>query len=81
LAARLAELPVLRVHRRRCAGEDRRVLAQRARRAVRRLARDAYRRGVEGDGSAAARELVGLFTANPWQATALRYWVKLQARA
>jgi glycosyltransferase involved in cell wall biosynthesis len=75
------ELPVLRVHRRRCAGEDRRVLAQRTRRLVRRLARDAYRRGVEGDRTAAARELVGLYTADPWQATALRYWVKLRARA
>jgi hypothetical protein len=75
------ELPVLRVHRRRCAGEERRMLAKRSRRVVRRLARDAYRRGVEGDRSAAARELVRLCTRDPWQATALRYWVKLQARA
>jgi hypothetical protein len=54
------------------------VLAQRARRVVRRLARDAYRRGVEGDRSAAARELVGLYAADPRQVTALRYWVRLQ---
>jgi hypothetical protein len=74
------ELPVLRVHRRRCAGEERRLLSTRTRRLVRRLARDAYSRGVEGD-AGAQRELVALFAANPWQPTALRYWLKLRAWA
>ncbi len=75
------ELPVLLIHRRRCAGEERRVLEQRARKVVRRLARDAYRRGVQGDRAGAQRELTRLLAADPWRPTALKYWVKLRARA
>jgi hypothetical protein len=75
------ELPVLRLHRRRCTGEERRLLERRTRKVVRRLARDAYRRGVQGDRAGAQRELTGLLVGNPWPPAALEYWLKLQATA
>jgi hypothetical protein len=75
------ELPVLMIHRRRCAGEERRVLERRVRKLIRGLARDAYRRGVQGDRAGAQRELTGLLAADPWRGAALKYWVKLRVRA
>jgi glycosyltransferase involved in cell wall biosynthesis len=75
------ELPVLMAHRRRCAGDERRVLERRARRLIRRLARDAYRRGLQGERAAAQRELARLLTADPWRPTALKYWAKLRLQA
>jgi glycosyltransferase involved in cell wall biosynthesis len=73
------ELPVLMAHRRRCAGEERRVISRRARKLIRRLARDAYRRGLRGERESAQRELNRLVAASPWRPTALKYWVKLWA--
>jgi hypothetical protein len=75
------ELPVLMIHRRRCAGEERRVLERRVRKLIRGLARDAYRRGVQGDRAGAQRELTGLLAADPWRGAALKYWVKLRVQA
>ena len=69
------EFPVLQAHRRRCAGEERRLVDRRIRKLVRDLARHAYRRGIQGDRTRARRDLVALLGARPWQSTALRYWV------
>ena len=74
------ELPVLQAHRRRCRGEERRLLDARTRKVVHDLAKDAYRRGLQGDRAAARRELVALLAARPWRTTALRYWLRLQAQ-
>jgi glycosyltransferase involved in cell wall biosynthesis len=57
------ELPVLLAHSRRCAGEDRLLLERRARKLIRRLARDACRRGVRGELASARRELGELLSA------------------
>lgn len=74
------ELPVLRLHRSRCAGEERRLLDRRTRRLIRGLAQHAVERGRQGERAWARRELVALLGARPWRPTALRYWVQLEAQ-
>jgi glycosyltransferase involved in cell wall biosynthesis len=74
-------LPVLQAHRRRCAGEDRRLVDRRTRQVVRHLARHAYQRGIEGDRARAQRDLAALLAARPWQPAALRYWIQLRTPA
>jgi len=73
------ELPVLQTHRRRCAGDERRLVDRRTRKLVHDLAQHAYRRGIQGDRVRASRELVVLLRGRPWRPTALRYWLRLQA--
>jgi len=74
------ELSVLRAHRARCAGPERRILDRRTRKLVHDLAQHAYRRGVGGDRVGARRELAALLATGPRRATALRYWLRLQTR-
>ena len=75
------ELPVLQAHRRRCTGEDRRLVDRRTRKLVRGLARHAYQSGILGDRARAERDLGALLGARPWQPAALRYWIQLRTPA
>jgi glycosyltransferase involved in cell wall biosynthesis len=73
-------LPALQAHRARCAGEERRMLDRRTRKLVQELARDACRRGLEGDRAGARRDLLALLAARPWRPGVLRHWLRLETR-